>query len=185
MTESLHVSDRQLGGAYEIRIAPAPLEALPYIRATWCESYHRSKEHAHRRFRTWKRGTLSTIDRVLGDPATRILIARSPEVETERHGPAIVGWIVWSPGRSISTVHYIYVRHEVGGIEWRRRGIMTALVDAADLGRRIAYTHHGEARVGSYWKPKNLPRPLDEEIAEWLHEQGVTSVYEPIERWFE
>lgn len=168
---------------HELRIAPAPNEALPYIRSTWCESYHRAPGNFHRRFRSWKRDALASIDRVLSDSATQVLVATSPDVQTT-YGPAIVGWIVWTPGRSVSTVHYVYTRHEVGGIEWRRRGIMTALIDAAELGPRVVYTHCGEAKVGGHWKKRQLPRPLDEEIVEWIRKRGVTSVYEPIEEWW-
>lgn len=66
---------------------------------------------------------------------------------------------------------------------------MTALMDAAELGRRIAYTHKGEQRGGSYWKThtarKDLPPPLDEVIVDWLRERGATAVYEPVEKWLE
>jgi hypothetical protein len=180
---------------HELRIAEPPNDALPYIRKTWAESFHRAPGQSHRRFRTWKRGTFAMIDRILGDSTTRALVATAPEVTFERMPddpdtavPAIVGWIVWTPGRSISTVHYVYTRHEVGGIEWRRRGVMTALVEAAKLGQRVAYTHKGEQRVGSFWKAgkagkRDLPRPLDEVIVDWLRARGTTVVYEPVEEW--
>lgn len=175
---------------HEIRIAEPDDNARPYIRKTWAESFHRAPGQSHRRFRTWKRGAFATIDRLLGDRTTRALVATSPDAFVERmpgdpatRVPAIVGWIVWTPGRSVDTVHYIYVRHEAGGIEWKRRGVMTALVESAELGKRVAYTHRGEHRVGSYWNGKELPRSLDEVIVDWLKGRGVTAVYEPVEEW--
>jgi hypothetical protein len=177
-------------GDHEIRIAAPDDNARPYIRKTWAESFHRAPGQSHRRFRSYKRDAYATIDRLLGDPSTRALVATSPDAFIEcvsgdpaTRVPAIVGWIVWTPRPGIDTVHYIYVRHEAGGIEWKRRGVMTALVETADLARRVAYTHKGEQRVGSYWSGKDLPRSLDEVIVDWLRERGVTAVYEPVGEW--
>jgi hypothetical protein len=194
MTESLHLTDAQLGGAphrAEIRIAEPVDDDLSYIRRTWLDSFHAAKDNCEKGIKRWKHGPLRTIVRLMEAPSTRILVARDPSSRFVREGdgrdlgPPVIGWLVWTPGRGISTVHYVYVRHKVNGVHWRRRGVMGLLFDAAGLldapERRIAYTHQGEYKIGSRYERR--VRPLDEDVVEWLKRQGVTAVYEPIGEW--
>jgi hypothetical protein len=188
-SQALHLTPEALGGAggVAIRLAPPAPDDLPYIRKTWLDSFHAAPGNHRQRFRDWKHRPAATIARLLEDPTTQVLVARDPDARLIRDGvdlgPAIIGWTVWTPGRGVTTIHYVYVRHAVDGVQWRRRGVMTALFDAIGMERVVRYTHQGEYKLGTHWKRTNRPRPLDEEIKDWLKGRGVTAVYEPVEEF--
>jgi hypothetical protein len=159
-------------------IGVSTADEWPYIATTWTDANHRSPLHWRQPYRDVYRPRMQQTINALADQS-RALVARLPS------GRA-VGWIVYSPGRSISTVHYVYARHMLEDVPWRRRGLALALIDAAELGRRFVYTHKGEWRRGGKFARgarSRWPRPLDEELAEALQRRGVTAVYEPVERW--
>lgn len=159
-------------------IAPVVDDEWRYIASTWIDSHHRSaKYYKH----PYKRSYLPLMRPIVDTLAreSKALVARNPD------GRA-VGWIVYTPGRSIATVHYVYARHKLDDVPWRRRGVATALLQAAELGRRFVYTFPGEYRRASMFArglDKKYPRPLDEELVDSLRRRGVTAVYEPVERW--
>jgi hypothetical protein len=194
VTQAHHLTPDVIGGApsggVAIRLAPPdpnnPRD-LPYIRKTWLDSFHAAEDNHRQRFRDWKARPAATISRLLEDPQTQVLVARDPDARLVRDGvdlgPPIIGWTVWTPGKGVTTIHYVYVRHAVEGVEWRRRGVMTALFDAIGMERWVRYTHVGEYKLGSHWTRKFRPRPLDLEIKDWLKVRGVTAQYEPVEEF--
>ncbi|MGN6107244.1 MAG: hypothetical protein ACTHU0_19205 [Kofleriaceae bacterium] len=152
---------------------------LAFVRATWRESY----KHA------------PVVERMPW-PAYRARICPVLYSLIERHDVSLIGaydmdnrilgWLAWSPGRSISTVHWAYTRDHMGEEKLRRRGIMTTLLDAADLGPRFLYTHKGEHRRGGGGADRRrryFPRPLDEEVVDWLRSRGQIAVHEDIHEW--
>lgn len=159
-----------------IRIAPAASDDRRFILRTWVESFHLAPGNWRESWKRWRPEAEAMISRLLDAASTRTLCAYND-------AGRVIGWIAWTPGRGISTVHYVYVRHHLDEFEWRRRGVMAALIDAAGLGTRIAYTHKGEIKIGSKWKRQLRKRPTDEDVVEWLAGRGVTAVYEEIGRW--
>ena len=99
-----------------------------YIASTWAKSMTGGK-------RTPETAWLNTIiDRMLDDPAVRILVASEPS-KTDQ----IVGWLCYTPMKSTLIVHYAYTREPR-----RRQGIIKALLEHAMPGRKtIAYTMRG------------------------------------------
>lgn len=168
--------------------APTSSDDRSYIVRSWVDSFHRARANLKLTFRGgYKERQRQAIDRVLDAPGTRVLCAYS---DTERvmrdgvdHGPAVLGWIVWTVGRGWPTVHYVFTRYELGQVKWRRRGVMSELVDAAELGPRVVYTHRGEYARGGLESRQRWPRALDEEVADWMRRRGMTVAYVPLGEW--
>jgi hypothetical protein len=158
-----------------------------YIVRTWTDSFHRARANYKLPLGVWKHRQRAAIERVLALPGTRVLVAHhsTPHVYQDGRdaGPSVLGWIVWTTGQGWPTVHYAYTRHALGGVEWRRRGVLSELVEAAELGRRVVYTHRGESARGSLKARQHYPRGLDEEIADWARGNGVAVAYVPLEEW--
>jgi hypothetical protein len=158
-----------------------------YVVRTWTDSFHRARENYKRPIGLWKGRQRAAIDRILAMPGTRVLVARHDTARMERDGadlgPACLGWLVCTTGRGWPTVHYAFTRHALDGAEWRRRGVMAELVDAAELGARVVYTHRGEYARGSLRSRQHYPRGLDEEIAAWMRARGKSVAYVPLEEW--
>ena len=101
-----------------------------FIASTWADSITNGGRE--------RKGPINvTIDRLLDDPAVRILVASEP-ADTN----VILGWLVYTPLPARLIIHYAYVRGRM-----RRRGIMTALINKATNGqpkaRPIALTMRG------------------------------------------
>lgn len=150
-------------------------DAQGYIRGSWAEGYKLAPRMARLPWPVYKRTVAPALAAVLERPDTELLIA-------ERAG-SIVGWIALSRGPRVDTVHWVHTRFRVGaeGELLRRRGIMTALFDAADLHRRIAYTFRGPEPRGRDRHTNRLT--ADERIARWLASRGVTAAFVDIKDW--
>jgi hypothetical protein len=186
-----HVTERRLGGE------PAPdrfriVDGLPdadrgYVIREWTDGIHATKGNHKKPFRFWKPVWREQITRVLDMPETRTLVAHHDTERLMRDGsdlgPTCLGFLVWTPGnagRGWPAIHYAFTRHSVGGVPWRRRGVLSALVDAAELGPRVQYTQHGEHRRNGR---QLSPVPMHEPIVEWLRGKGMAVAYTPIEEW--
>ena len=199
MTETHHIDDVRRGGTNHpgiledsperYRIVPGLSDAdRGYVVRTWTDSFHRAEENYELTFKLWKPYQRAAIDHVLALPMTRVLVAhhdtaRATSRDGADLGPAVLGWLVWTTGRGWPTVHYAYTRHALGDVDWRRRGVMSELVDAAELGSRVVYTHKGEHARGSLRARSYYPRPLDEEVAAWARRRGMAVAYVPLEEW--
>ena len=86
----------------------------------------------------------------------------------------LVGWLVMTPGKRVHTVHWVYVKHEK-----RRRGVMTALLDAADLGSRFIYTLRAR-RHRAPLPDGGTTKSLDETLVASLRARGVTATFVPL-----
>lgn len=147
-----------------------------YIAKSWLDSYHRARGNHRLPADAYYPRHRPTVERILAAPSTRALVALTP-------ADRVIGWIVWTPSRYIPAVHYALVRHNLDGEEWRRRGVLTALLAAAELGDQFVYTHAGEYRRGGRWKRHHWPRPLDEEIAAALARRGVSATFQAYREW--
>lgn len=182
-----------------ITIAPVRTADLAYCRSTWAESFKHSPDAGRMSWQIYKRHVVPQLQRILYRDDTEVLAAYL--------GPDIAGWIAYVPGRRVSTVHWVYTRCAIwdhtrctqdgcrvdGGRlshgvrcpghfdnleKLRRRGVMTALVDAADLGDRIVYTHRGPRP-----KHRGSVRTSDEWIVPWLRRRGINAAHMPWEEW--
>lgn len=136
---------------------------VAYVQGAFSEGYKGSSNRMHKM--TWVRYKRDVR------PVLHQILARS-EVLVAEHDGAVVGWIALVRGARVDTVHWIATRMCIdGGPLLRRRGVMTAIIDAARLKDRIVYTHRGSKRS-------------DEWIASWLRTRGAISVvYQPYEEW--
>lgn len=146
-----------------------------YVRSTWADSYHRSPACYKMPFAGEYKQSIVPLLHKLVDLSS-VLCAKTGDGR-------IVGWIATSPGKSISTVHYCYTRFQTDNVEWRRRGVATALVESAELGRRFLYTLRGEVKRGGRFDKRKWPRSLDEELASALGERGQVAVHVDIKEW--
>lgn len=167
-----------------------------FIARTWKESYKDAPGQRRTPWRIYNQTTAKDIYALLDNPTVQLLAAHEP-------GGRIVGWLAFTRGKSISTLHWVFTRsllHDLtcklawshpaidpppctcAPIELRRRGVMTALLEHADLGKRFAYTLRGP-RVHNGGKRGGSGPPLDEPIVAWLRGRGVTAVYVPLVEW--
>jgi len=141
---------------------------LPFVRHTWRESYKKAPKVDKLTWSLYKQTAGRIIDHLVGREDVQLLGAFGL-------GGRVLGWIAWTPGRAVSTVHWVYTRHELDGALLRRRGIMTDLWDAAQLGKRIVYTHKGPKRQRSV--------PMDETLVDWCRSRGVTATHVSVEEF--
>lgn len=142
------------------RIRRAHSDELGYIRSTLSEGVKESSNRLHKLpWPDFKRLERPKLDALLARSDTQLLVA-------DLDG-AVAGWLAYSPGRRVDTVHWTLTRHRL-----RKRGVMRQLVDAAQLKHRIVYTLRG-ARQSHEW------------IVPWLASRGVTAAYQPLREWME
>lgn len=103
-----------------------------------------------------------TFKKIVGDTSTVLLGAYDAD--------KLLGWLVMTPGKRVDTVHWVYVKHELGGSRVRRRGVMTALLEAADLGTNFVYT----------LRPR---RKLDEALVAAIRARGATATFVPLKEF--
>lgn len=165
-----------------IAIRPAAIDDMAYIANSFAEGRKLAPGLSSMSWRAYKEFVVPRQREVLVHPETKILAAYLPV------GPTIVGWLAYWPRPTVSIVHWVHVRHSIGaradqpaqpytGIELRRRGIMTALIDAAELGR-IAYTHRGGRA-----KHDRDGLTMDERLMPWLSRRGHHPAFVEWERW--
>lgn len=151
---------------------------IPYAMTSFRESYKESSAALLRM--PWPQYK-ATVGKQLADllfaPTTEKLAAYS-------HDGKVIGWIAYTPGRTISAVHWCGTRFKIGETECRRRGVMTALMDVAELGSRFVYTHRGPRkhthRGGRHRvEGRNTVRgpSMDETIVDALRARGVTAAF--------
>lgn len=165
-SEPGHLTHDRLGG---IRIRRAHLDdpgEMAYIRGSLAEGVKESSSRLHKLpWTTYKDLWRPKLDALLERADTQLIVADL--------GGVVAGWLAFSPGRRVDTVHWTHTRWRVGkGETLRKRGVMRQLVDAAQLKPRIVYTLRG-ARRSHEW------------IVPWLAGRGVTAAYEPLKDWVE
>lgn len=142
------------------RIRRAHPDELGYIRSSLSEGVKESSNRLHKLpWPDFKRLERPKLDALLARGDTQLIVA-------DLDG-AVAGWLAYSPGRRVDTVHWTLTRHRL-----RKRGVMRQLIDAAQLKHRIVYTLRG-ARQSHEW------------IVPWLAGRGVTAAYEPLKAWME
>lgn len=153
-------------------LAPLRPADAGYTRWSFAEGHKGAPQVDSMTWRQYKKYVVPELNRALTWASTEILAAYM--------GETIIGWIAYSRGRRVSTVHWVHVRYQLGddGECLRRRGVMTALFDAAKLGDRIAYTFKG-----AYPRHRSDGKTMDERLVPWLQKRGQHAAYVPWEEW--
>lgn len=150
MVEWAHLGITNAADARVFIRRPRPTDQ-GYIASTWADSITLGNVRWDKK-RAARSGLNVVIDRLLDDPAVRILIASEP-TKTD----AILGWLCYTPLPASRVVHYVYVREKI-----RHRGIGAALYRKAwpeDRGK-LVYTMRGpdaESLVQRYRDAIYLP----------------------------
>ena len=98
------------------------------------------------------------------------------------HENKLAGWLVMTPGKRVHTVHWVHVKHELDGKLMRRRGVMTALLEAAELGARFVYTLHAR-RDRAQLPDGSTTKSLDETLVAALRARGISATYVPLKEF--
>lgn len=160
-----------------LAIRPIAPDDLRYVASSWKESHKDAPDVERLPWPVYKLTTCKQIDALLESRTVRTLAAYAGDGR-------IIGWIAYTPGKAISTVHWTYTRHKLGEEKCRRRGVMTMLLEAAELGQRFAYTFRGPRRNNGARRGGRGPS-LDLELVTQLRDRGVTAVFVPLQEWLQ
>lgn len=151
-----------------LAIRPIDPEDLGYIRRTWLESYKQSPRMERLPWPIFKATSGKQIDEVLARNDVRLLGGYHPSGR-------VLGWCAWTPGRSVSTLHWVYVRFALGDEKTRRRHVAQHLLEAAELGKRVVYTFVGTKRQRG--------PSMDKALVDWARGKGIIATHAPIEEF--
>mgnify|MGYP001571226045 FL=1 len=145
-----------------------------YVLSAWRSAHKQSPKCDNVPWSYYKYAWGTLIQKIVDDPATKMLGAYADD--------KLLGFLVMSPGKRVHTLHWVGVKFELDGEKLRRRGLMTALLEAADLGSRFIYTLH--ARRDRAKRPDGtMTKSLDETLVQTLADKGVVAVYNPLKEW--
>ncbi len=184
-----------------LTFARVRLADMDRVRTAFAEGHKHAPGCDRMPWRYYKRFTVPELNAALVHPDTQIVGAYADSLFSDE--PALHGWIAFARGKRVDTVHWVSVpywipvphtactgcadpKHHAGRCplapdnrtELRRRGIMTALLDAAGLQERLAYTFRGakhEHRADGH--------TMDERLLPWLRERGHHVVHMPWGEW--
>lgn len=146
-----------------------------YALFTWRESAKKAPGFDRMPWAYYKDAIVPAFARLLDTTASVTLGAYTRDDK-------LIGWLTMTPGKRVHTVHWVHVKHELDGERMRRRGVMTALLDAADLGSRFIYTLHAR-RDRARLPDDSTTKSLDETLVAALRARGVTATYVPLKEW--
>ena len=155
-----------------ISIRPMAYEDHGYVRSTWREGMKDAPAYERMPWSIYKQTAGATVAKLVDE--ARLIGAYVPDGR-------IIGWLCMSPGRSVNTLHWMHTRFDLDGERCRRRGVMSALVEAAQLGKRIVYTFHGPRRRRS--ADDGRGRGLDAVLVDWLRDRGTTATHIHYQEW--
>lgn len=143
--------------------------------SSWREGNKAAPENHRVPWRYYKATTGAEIAKLVNDPSTKILAAYAADTNK------LLGWIAMTPGKRVSAVHWVYVKHTLDGDLLRRRGIAAALLEAADLGARFIYTMRGR-RTSDLLADGSKAKSLDVVLAEAMtrRENAIHATFVPL-----
>lgn len=154
--------------ALPITIRALDRDDVGYVRRTWLESYKQAPRMDRLPWPVFKATSGKSIDTLLARDDVHVLGGYHPSGR-------VLGWCASTPGRSVSALHWVYVRFALGEEKTRRRHVATQLLEAAQLGRRIVYTFVGTKRQRG--------PSMDKTLVEWAHSRGVVATHVPVEEF--
>ncbi len=156
-----------------------PLDAADrgYVVASWRESLKQAPGHDKVPWSYFKATIGAELSRITNDPTTRLLGAYD-------EGEKLLGWLAMTPGKRVHTLHWVQVKYDLAGEKLRRRGLMSALLDAAELGPRFVYTLHAR-RDRKPLPDGGTTKSLDESLVLALQEKGITATYVALKEWLQ
>ncbi len=111
------------------------------------------------------------LSKLINDPVTVLWGAYDESNEQK-----LVGYLIMTPGKRTQVLHWVQVKYELDGVRMRRRGVMEALLDRAQLGTRFVYTL--KARRDAKPLPDgSMSKSFDETLAAALRARGQTPAY--------
>lgn len=143
-----------------------------YVRNSFAEGHKDAPGARSMTWRYYKRYVVPELHAVLRHASVETIAAYL--------GDDIVGWLAFSRGTGrVDAIHWAHTRYRIGdeGEPLRRRKVMTALLDAANL-RRIAYTWRG-----GLGKHDHDGKTSDERLLPWLAARGQHAAYVPWDEW--
>lgn len=162
--------------ALNVTIRPLLDADRGYVVSSWRESAKAAPRLARLPWSYYKHTTGAQIQQIANATSTVILGAY--------HGDELVGWLAMTPSKRVHTVHWVHTRFRVGTVNARRRGVMTALLDAAKLGARFVYTMQAR-KLREKLPDGTTSKSLDDVLVVALRERGVHATYVPLKDWLQ
>lgn len=146
-----------------------------YAISSWRESYKQAPGVDRVPWPYFKATVGADIANIVNNPNTVLLGAYD-------HADRLLGWIAMTPSKRMQTVHWIYVKHKVDNQGMRRRGIASALLEAANVGRTFLYTLHAR-RHRARLPDGSTSKSFDETLVAALRAKGIIASYLALKEW--
>jgi len=148
-----------------------------YALTSWRESHKPAPGVDRVPWAYYRHAWVNKFRDLLNDSSTVLLGAYT-------HEGALAGWLAMTPGKRVHTLHWCYVKWKLDDKSMRRRGIMAALLEEADLGRNFVYT----LRARRLYKDERATAPqgaksLDEVLVPALRAKGVNATFVDLREW--
>lgn len=156
-------------------IKPIESRDRGYVLFTWREGAKKAPSVCRLPWSYFKDTLGYAFEKILDDPTTRLLGAYTSDDK-------LVGWLVMTPGKRVHAVHWVHVKHELDGERMRRRGVMTALLDAAQLGKSFVYTLRAR-RDRATLPDGTRTHSLDESLVAALRVKGASATFIPLKEY--
>jgi hypothetical protein len=148
---------------------------VPYALTSWRESHKQSPGHDKVPWGYYKATTGAAFSSILTDPGTRKLGAYAED-------DMLLGFLVMTPGKRVHTLHWVQTKYRVELERIRRQGVMTALFEVADLGKRFVYTCRGPRRKVEL-PDGSTSKSMDQVYAANLAARGITATFVDLKEW--
>lgn len=154
-----------------------PLDKADYGYAlfTWRESHKQSPSMCRMPWAYYKDTCGYTFEKLLDADTSRVLGAYTSDGK-------LLGWLIMTPGKRVHTLHWVHVKHSLEGERLRRHGIMTKLLEGAELGKNFVYTLHAR-RDRARLPDGSITKSLDESLVAALRAKGITATYVALKEW--
>ncbi len=149
---------------------------IGYALFSWREGHKKAPSVSRVPWTYYKETFGREFQKILDDASTRLLGAYEDK--------KLLGWLAATPGKRVHTLHWIHVKHELDGVKQRRRGVMTALLEHANLGSQLVYTLRAR-RDRAQLPDGSMTKSLDESLVAALRARGVTATYVPLKEWLQ
>lgn len=157
-----------------IDIRPLDATDIGYALSSWRESHKQAPGVDKVPWTYYKREYGAVFSALLNGGAVALGAYRGAE---------LLGFLIVTPGKRVHSLHWVQVKfRDAAGQKLRRRGLMSQLIDAAELGERVVYTLRGARRVAVGDDGARV-KSLDEPIVAWLRSRGTAAAYVPILDW--